>query len=193
MRIVAGSLKGRNIIVPQGLELRPTSDRVREAIFNILSHGIKNFDVEGANVLDLFAGTGALGIEALSRGARSAVFVESSAAARAVIQENVLALGLGGVTRIFRRDATSLGVPQGRDRYSLVLADPPYGKQLAEAALTSAIEGGWLTPGAVVIVEEQASSPFLPTAPLVEVDRRIYGGTTVVIARLPVMDGAASA
>jgi len=185
MRIVAGTLKGRGIVVPKGDDLRPTSDRVREAIFNVLAHGIDDFELAGATVLDLFAGTGALSFEALSRGAHSAVLVEISPSARAAIQENVANLGVGGITRIFRRDATSLGKAQGRERFSLVLADPPYGKGLAETALASALAGGWLEPRAIVVVEESAETPFAPPSPLVEIDRRQYGGTTVVFARLP--------
>ncbi|MEZ5844074.1 MAG: 16S rRNA (guanine(966)-N(2))-methyltransferase RsmD [Hyphomicrobiaceae bacterium] len=191
MRVIAGTLKGRVIAVPKSDEVRPTSDRVREALFNVLAHGVQDFSLDGANVLDLFAGTGALAIEALSRGARAAVLVETSPQARAAIQENVTAFGLGGVTRIFRRDATGLGQLQGRDRFTLALADPPYGKGLAEAAMRSALEGGWLAPGAVVVVEESAESPFTPPSPLVEVDRRTWGGTVVVIARLPFADGVA--
>ena len=128
--------------------MRPTADRLREALFNILAHAYGD-PVTGARVLDLFAGTGALGIEAISRGAAYALFVDEGVEARALLRDNVEALGLGGVTRIFRRDATKLGPAHPIEPFSLVFLDPPYGKGLAEKALMSAREGGWLTPDAL--------------------------------------------
>ena len=109
MRIVAGKFRGARIEAPKGLATRPTSDRVRQALFNVLEHGAPHVDFEGARVLDLFAGSGALGLEALSRGARFCLFIEEAAAARGAIRRNVEALGLTGVTKIWRRDATKLG------------------------------------------------------------------------------------
>src|SRR5207302_8592909 len=129
-----------------------TADRLRESLFNILTHAYGDA-VGGARVLDLFAGTGALGLEAISRGAAFALFVDDSAEARALIRANVEALGLGGVTRLFRRDATRLGVARPVEPFALAFLDPPYGRGLAERALASARDGGWLAPEALMVVE----------------------------------------
>jgi 16S rRNA (guanine966-N2)-methyltransferase len=183
MRIVGGQFRGRSIATASHDRLRPTSDRVREALFNILTHGIPELSLEGARVLDLFAGTGALGLEALSRGAAFCLFVEADAEARGLIRRNVEALGLTGVSKIFRRDATDLGRALDRDRASLVLIDPPYGKGMGEQALVSLGAGGWLEPGAVIVLEERAGVEItLPTG-YVEIDRRTYGDTQVIFAR----------
>jgi 16S rRNA (guanine966-N2)-methyltransferase len=182
MRIVGGRLRGRALATPGDERIRPTSDRVREAVFNILVHGVPGFALEGARVLDLFAGTGALGLEALSRGAAYCLFVEEDAGARALIRRNVEAFGLTGVTKIFRRDATNLG-PAGRNGgFSLAFLDPPYGQGLAERALASAAEGGWLAPGAVAVIEERKDTAVALPPLLVEVDRRTWGDTQVVLA-----------
>ena len=183
MRIVGGTLKGSRLAAPASDRVRPTSDRTREAVFNILTHGIDGFDIEGARVLDLFAGTGALGLEALSRGARSCLFVDDHAESRALIRRNVETLALTGVTRIFRRDATRLGPAERMGPFDLVFADPPYGKGLAERALASAQEGGWLAPGAVVVVEESAEAELSAPEGFAEIDRRRYGDTQVVFLR----------
>jgi len=183
MRIVAGTLRGRPLITPTHGGLRPTADRVREAVFNILAHGIAGFSLAGARVVDLFAGTGALGLEALSRGAAFCVFVEDDADARAIIRRNVEALGLTGQTRIFRRDATDLGLAGARDVASLMFLDPPYGRGLANLALASAVAGGWLSPGAIIVAEERADEMIEPPAPLALIDRRIYGDTQIVFLR----------
>lgn len=152
-------------------------------MFNILAHGVEDFDIAGVRVLDLFAGTGALGLEALSRGASYCLFVEQDADARGLIRQNVEAFGLTGVTRIFRRDATSLG-PAGRaDAFGLVLCDPPYDKGLGENALTAAAQGGWLLPGAVAVLEEHASAAIALPAGFQEIDRRSWGQTQAVFAR----------
>ena len=135
MRVVGGALRGRAIIAPKSKAIRPTADRLRESLFNILAHSFDD-PVTGARVLDLFAGTGALGIEALSRGATFALFVDEGAEARALLRENVAALGLGGTSKIFRRDATKLGEPRPLAPFSLAFLDPPYGQGLATAALT---------------------------------------------------------
>jgi 16S rRNA (guanine966-N2)-methyltransferase len=164
--------------------LRPTSDRVREAVFNILAHGIDGFELAGARVVDLFAGTGALGIEAISRGAAYCLFVEESPDARALIRENVEAFGLSGETRIFRRDATDLGPAGNIAPFNLAFLDPPYGKALGEAALASLIAGNWLAPQAVVVVEERAGMAVSMPAPLVVIDQRTWGDTQAVFARL---------
>src|SRR5262245_61674156 len=158
MRIIGGKFGGRQLIAPSGAAIRPTSDRVREAIFNILSHGIEGFAFHGIRVLDLFAGTGALGLEALSRGAADCLFVEEAPAARASIRRNVEALGLTGVTKIFRRDATDLGAAGRRGGAGLAFFDPPYGRGLAERALLSALGGGWLAPAAVLVLEESKAA-----------------------------------
>jgi 16S rRNA (guanine966-N2)-methyltransferase len=183
MRIVAGTLRGRPLITPTHGGLRPTADRVREAVFNILAHGVEDFSLAGARVVDLFAGTGALGLEALSRGAAFCVFVEDDADARAIIRRNVEAFGLTGQTRIFRRDATDLGPAGNRDVASLMFLDPPYGKGFAEKALASALAGGWLAPDAVVVCEERACEPITPPPPLTVIDRRAYGDTQIVFLR----------
>ena len=145
MRIVGGRLRGRALASPRSQAIRPTADRLRESLFNILAHAHGD-PVTDARVLDLFAGTGAFGLEAISRGAAFALFVDDGAEARALIRGNVDALGLGGVTRIFRRDATRLGAAHPVEPFSLVFLDPPYGMGLAERALTSAQSGGWLHP-----------------------------------------------
>src|SRR5882672_918018 len=152
MRIVGGRLGGRTLSAPKSQAIRPTADRLREALFNILTHSYGD-PVSGARVLDLFAGTGALGIEVVSRGAAFVLFVDDGAEARAILRENVATLGLGGVTRIFRRDATKLGDAHPIEPFSLVFLDPPYGQGLAETAIASARAGGWLAPDALVVVE----------------------------------------
>jgi 16S rRNA (guanine966-N2)-methyltransferase len=153
MRVVAGRLRGRTIAAPATRDIRPTADRLRESLFNILAHGYGD-PVEGARVIDLFAGTGALGIEALSRGAQFALFVDNGAEARALLRQNVEGLALGGVSKVYRRDATRLGPAHPMPPFSLALLDPPYGKRLGEQALASLREGGWLAPDALVVVEE---------------------------------------
>ena len=183
MRVVAGTLRGRPLITPMHGGLRPTSDRVRESVFNILAHGIDDFSLVGARVVDLFAGTGALGIEAISRGASFCVFVEDNADARAIIRRNVEEFGLTGQTRIFRRDATDLGPAGARDAANLMFLDPPYGKRLANKALESAVTGGWLSPGALCVCEERAGEPIEPPKVLRVQDRRTYGDTQIVFLR----------
>ena len=182
MRIVGGRLRGRALVGPKSDAIRPTSDRLRETIFNILAHGYDD-PVEGARVLDLFAGTGAMGLEALSRGAAFALFVDDGAQARGIIRENVEALGLGGATRLFRRDATRMGAAAPNAPFSLVFCDPPYGKDLAPKALRSCAEGDWLVPGALVVVEEaQGIEVPLPEG-FAEIERRDYGETKVVFGQ----------
>src|SRR4029077_11145162 len=151
VRIVGGRLRGRALAAPKSQGIRPTADRLREALFNILTHAYGD-PVSGARVLDLFDGTGALGLEAVSRGAAFALFIDDGAEARALLRENVEALGLAAITRIFRRDATRLGPAHPLAPFSLVLLDPPYRKGLAEKALLSAREGGWLTAEALIVV-----------------------------------------
>jgi 16S rRNA (guanine966-N2)-methyltransferase len=183
MRVVGGRLRGRAIAAPKSKTIRPTADRLRESLFNILTH---TFDdaVTGARVLDLFAGTGALGIEALSRGAAFVLFVDDGAEARALLRENAATLGLGGTSRIFRRDATKLGEAHPVAPFSLAFLDPPYGHGLATAALASARAGGWLTSDALVAVEEAVKAQFAVPEGFSEIDRRRYDDTEFVFLRL---------
>jgi 16S rRNA (guanine966-N2)-methyltransferase len=182
MRVVGGRLRGRALKGPDTLAIRPTADRLRESLFNILIHAYDD-PIEGARVLDLFAGTGALGIEALSRGAAFTLFVDDGVEARALLRSNVESLGLGGTTKVYRRDATQLGPAHPMEPFSLVFADPPYGKGLAEKALASAREGGWLLPGALVVVEEAKASQFQPPQGFDELERRAYDDTELLILR----------
>ncbi len=178
MRIVGGELRGRPLAPPRTDAIRPTTDRTREAVFNVLAHRFTG-RLEGARVLDLFAGTGALGLEALSRGASYAVFIEESAEGRGLIRANVEAFGLTGRTKIFRRDATNLGEAGTLAPFGLLFADPPYGKGLGERALRSARAGGWLVPGALCVVEEAAAAPFDPGPGFGVIDERAYGETVI--------------
>jgi 16S rRNA (guanine966-N2)-methyltransferase len=182
MRIVGGRLGGRTLAAPKSQNIRPTSDRLRESLFNILAHGYDDA-VSGARVLDLFAGTGALGLEAMSRGAAFALFIDDGAEARALIRQNAEALGLGGVTRIFRRDATRLGAVHPNAPFGLVFLDPPYRKGLAERALASLRDGGWLAPDALVIVEEAADAGFAAPDGFIEMERRRYDDTEFAFLR----------
>jgi 16S rRNA (guanine966-N2)-methyltransferase len=184
MRIVGGRLRGRPLAGPKpGIgSIRPTSDRLRESLFNVLAHAYDDA-VQGARVLDLFAGTGALGFEALSRGAGFALMVDDGAEARGLIRENQTALGLAGLSRIFRRDAAKLGPISGMAPFGLVFCDPPYRKELGEKALTSAREGSWLEPGALVVLEEAADAEIAAPEGFEELERRAYGETQVMILR----------
>ncbi|KQT19317.1 16S rRNA (guanine(966)-N(2))-methyltransferase RsmD [Methylobacterium sp. Leaf399] len=182
MRIVGGAHRGRRLATPKTDAIRPTSDRLREAVFNVLMHAYDD-PVTGARVLDLFAGTGALSFEALSRGAAYALLVDDGAEARGLIRDNIEAFGAEGVTRLFRRDATKLGPVGTSGTFSLAFCDPPYGRDLAPAALASAAEGGWLAPGALVVVEEAASALVGLPAGFTELERRLYGETAIAIVR----------
>jgi 16S rRNA (guanine966-N2)-methyltransferase len=183
MRVVGGSLRGRMLAAPKSHQIRPTADRLREALFNILIHAYGD-PISGVRVLDLFAGTGALGIEALSRGSAFALFVDDGAEARALLRENVATLGLGGVSRIFRRDATKLGPAHPVEPFALAFLDPPYGKGLAEQGLASARAGGWLAPDALIVVEEAKKSAFAAPQGFTEIERRSYDDTEFVVLRL---------
>ena len=183
MRIVGGKFKGHSIASPSGSATRPTSDRVREAIFNILAHGIDGLSIEGARVLDLFAGTGALGLEALSRGARFCQFIDDSAEARGLIRRNADALGVIGLVKIWRRDATRLGPCAPQPGFDLVFADPPYGRGLGGKALAALVEGQWLNPGAVVVLEEAVTAEVKSVPGLALLDSRSYGDTRVLFYR----------
>lgn len=178
MRIVGGEFRGRPLATPRTDAIRPTTDRTREALFNVLAHRFAD-RLEGGRVLDLFAGTGALGLEALSRGASACVFIEESAEGRGLIRDNVEAFGLQGRTKIFRRDATALGAAGTIVPFGLIFADPPYGRGLGEKALNSALEGGWLQPQALCVVEETASVNFDAGPRFREIDQRSYGETVI--------------
>ncbi|WP_232631924.1 16S rRNA (guanine(966)-N(2))-methyltransferase RsmD [Methylobacterium sp. Leaf118] len=181
MRIVGGEWRGRRLAGPKAEGIRPTSDRLREAVFNVLAHAYDD-PVEGAIVLDLFAGTGALGFEALSRGAARALLVDDGPHPCGLIRDTIAALGCGSRARLIRRDATRLG-PALEGAATLVFCDPPYGKGLAPAALAAAVGGGWLAADALVLVEESAGAgPVLPDG-FAELERRSYGETTVTFAR----------
>ena len=182
MRIVGGRFRGRALAAPRSQAIRPTADRLRESLFDILAHGHGD-PVAGARVLDLFAGTGALGLEALSRGAAFVLFVDDGAESRALLRANVEALGVPGVTRIFRRDAARLGPAHPLEPFSVVFLDPPYGQGLAEAALASARDGGWLAGGALAVVEESAGA-FTAADGFEEIARRRYGDTEFTILKL---------
>jgi 16S rRNA (guanine966-N2)-methyltransferase len=186
MRIIGGARRGLHLAeVGAGdaaAHLRPTSDRVREAIFNLLINGGYGDPVTGARVLDLFAGTGALGLEALSRGAARVTFVDDGAAARALIRANIEKMQAMGATDLYRRDATRLGENRGAP-FGLIFLDPPYGKGLGEAALASAQAGGWLAPAALVVWEENTAP--LPLPGFASLDQRRYGDTLVTLLRAP--------
>ena len=182
MRVVGGRLKGRNIVAPASRDIRPTADRLRESVFNILVHAYDN-PIDGARVLDLFAGTGALGIEAVSRGAAFALFVDNGTEARALLRNNVEALGLGGVTKVYRRDATDPGPCHPLEPFALAFLDPPYGKGLAEKSLASLRAGGWLVPDALVVVEEAKAAGFVAPEGFEELEQRAYDDTEFVFLR----------
>lgn len=184
MRIVGGRFGGRPLAGPKpGIgSIRPTSDRLRESLFNVLAHAYDGA-VEGVRVLDLFAGTGAMAFEALSRGAAFALLVDDGTEARGLIRENQMALGLAGISRVFRRDATKLGPISAMPPFGLVFCDPPYRKGLGEKALVSAREGGWLEAGALVVLEEAAGVEIALPEGFEELERREYGETQVMMLR----------
>ena len=177
MRIVGGSLRGRRLRAPAGERVRPTGERVREALFDILIHGGMPTSLEGARVVDLFAGTGALGLEALSRGAAHLTAVESEAAVRGVLRANIESLGCAGRATVIAADATRL--PPASGRCDLALLDPPYRAGLAAPALTALVDGGWLDDAATVMVEHATNDPFAPPPSLTVRDRRRYGKTAL--------------
>ena len=183
MRIVAGEFRGRRLAEPKSDRIRPTTDRNRETLFNILAHG-GAVDLVGARILDLFSGTGALGFEALSRGAKFSLFVEEDVEARGIIRSNMEAFGLNGRTKIFRRDAVRLGVPGTIEPFDMVFADPPYGKGLGEQALASAREGGWLKPGALAVLEEAETARFELPDGFELTEERPMGATILRFLRL---------
>ncbi|MGH6828546.1 MAG: 16S rRNA (guanine(966)-N(2))-methyltransferase RsmD [Rhizomicrobium sp.] len=183
MRVTGGKFGGRQLLAPATKRIRPTSDRVRQAIFNILEHrdfGM-SFTLQNASVADLFAGTGALGIEALSRGARFSLLVDTDAQSRALARANVEALGLTGATKIWRRDATLLGPlgPGANGPFALAFLDPPYGQNLVAPALEALTTGGWLLGQALTVIETAKGEHFDHPG-FRQLDARNYGDTDVL-------------
>lgn len=177
MRIISGDMRGLRLAPvgkgDAGAHLRPTSDRVRESLFNVLTGGAHGDPITGARVLDLFAGTGALGLEALSRGGDHVTFVDDGAKALGLIRQNIELGRVGDKTRVFRRNALKLGTNPGAP-FTLIFLDPPYGKGLGEKALIGAHAGGWLAQGALIILEE--NQPVSPPGFRI-LDQRRYGDT----------------
>ena len=180
MRVISGKCKGKKLYSLEGLSLRPTSDRVKEAIFDILQKY-----PPGQNVLDLFAGTGALGIEALSRGAQRAVFVEGSARSNAVLRRNIEACRLSGQAEVVSREVQAglKALEERRDSFDLIFLDPPYGKGLACRTLESLSRSHILSVDALIVAQHSPDED-LGSVPLLEqIDRRKYGGTEVSFFR----------
>ncbi len=181
MRIVSGKFRGKILAAPDGRDTRPTSDRARQAVFNILEHAAFAPPLAEARVIDLFAGSGALGLEALSRGAAFCLFVETDDRARGAIRENIDAMGLFGVSRLHRRDATDLGLrpASAGPAFDLAFLDPPYGQGLAEQCLTALVAGGWLVDDALCVVERGVDEPSLALPGFELLDERVYGAARV--------------
>lgn len=182
MRIVGGEFGGRTLAAPSSQAIRPSADRLRQALFDIIAHSYPE-DLVGARVLDLFAGTGALGLEALSRGAAYALFVEEAVEARGLIRRNVEALGLTGRTRIFRRDATRLGPIATVAPFGLLFADPPYRRGLGEVALASAAAGGWLQRDGLAVLEEDEKTAISAPPGFERLDHRAIGDSQLLFLR----------
>jgi len=185
MRIVAGQYRGRAFVTPEGQNTRPTSDRARQAIFNVLEHAPWAEGLHEARVIDLYAGSGALGFEALSRGAAFCLFVDTDDGARGAIRENMDAYGLFGRCRVHRRSATDLGPRPGSagEAFTLAFLDPPYAKGLGEQTLARLLEGGWLAPGAIVVFERGSDEPEIDTPGYERLDARDYGAARVLFLR----------
>ncbi|MTJ04999.1 MAG: 16S rRNA (guanine(966)-N(2))-methyltransferase RsmD [Sediminimonas qiaohouensis] len=184
MRIIAGKWRSRALASvgkgDAGAHLRPTTDRTRESLFSMLAGGRFDDPITGARVLDLFAGTGALGLEALSRGAAQATFVEDGRKALSLLRQNVEICGAQEHCTVLRRDARRLGANEGT-AHDLVFLDPPYGKGLGEKAMAAALNGGWIAPGALVVWEESAE--IVPPEGLLPLDSRRYGDTQITLLR----------
>jgi 16S rRNA (guanine966-N2)-methyltransferase len=191
VRIVAGNLKGRTITTPEGQGTRPTSDRARQAVFNVLEHAAWAEPLDGMRVMDLYAGSGALGFEAISRGAAFALFVETDEEARGAIRENADAYGVMGRSRVHRRSAIDLGSRPGSDgeAFDLAFLDPPYRKGLGEQTLARLLEGGWLKPGALVVFERGSDEPEIDTPGYQRLDARNYGAARVLFLRAGPAEG----
>ncbi|MCR4378718.1 MAG: 16S rRNA (guanine(966)-N(2))-methyltransferase RsmD [Rhodospirillales bacterium] len=179
MRIVGGKHKGRSLSAPKGLSTRPTSDRAREAIFNVLAHGVDGPGLQGAWVLDVFAGTGALGLEALSRGAAHVTFVENNRACATVLKDNIQVLGEEANTTVIERPASALGNPT-HEAADYAFLDAPYDQGLSEPALAVLAAHGWLKPGAVVMVEVATDEPLNPPPGFALIKEKTYGAARTV-------------
>lgn len=181
MRIVGGALKGRTIGAPKGRDVRPTSDRARESIFNILTNGKPATDLQGAMVLDVFAGTGALGLEAVSRGAATALFIDNGGPSLALVKDNAVALGLVKQCQTLKLDAARLGPPPRmlKQAADVAFLDPPYEQGLATPALIALSRYNWIKPGATVVVETESSEPFDVPSGYTLIDQRTYGAALV--------------
>lgn len=180
MRIVAGRFRGKQLETPKSDDIRPTADRVREAVYSILGSRIGP-NLDGLFVLDLFAGTGALGFEALSRGASHCVFVDTGIEARGLIRGHIEAFGVGGQTRLLKRDATDLGPVERIKPADLVFVDPPYSKGLGERAIASALQGGWIAPDALIVLEERKDTQLIVPTGVECIDVRTYGDTKIAL------------
>ena len=185
MRIIGGRLKGRALKAPAGQDLRPTADRARESIFNVLAHGIKGWVMDGTTVADVFAGTGALGLEALSRGAGHAVFIDHDSAALACVRKNSGPLGLARQVTLLKLDAEHLAPPPlaAKAPCGLVFLDPPYDSGLVPAALLGLAAKGWIAPGAVCVAEVAAKETLEPPRDFTIIDERTHGAARVVFWR----------
>jgi len=185
MRIVAGTFRGRPLVAPKGQSTRPTADRTRQALFNVLAHAPWSPGLDGARVIDVFAGSGALGLEAMSHGAAFCLFVDRNEAARGAIRQNVGVLNLDDRTRIDRRDATTLNARTAGDgaAFDLAFLDPPYGKGLAEAVLARMIAGAWLAPDAIAVLERGAADPAPTPEGFALLDERTWGAARVSFLR----------
>ena len=178
MRIIGGKYGGRALSAPKGLATRPTTDRTRESLFNIMSNHIS---LDDKRVIDLFAGSGALGLEAMSRGARFCLFLDIASAPRASIRENVEKLSLQGATKIYRRDATKLGPCDNTKPFDVAFADPPYGENLGEKSARALLDGGWLNDGALFILEERKGQIPEELQRFEKIDVRSYGDTQIAL------------
>ncbi|MEC7793365.1 MAG: 16S rRNA (guanine(966)-N(2))-methyltransferase RsmD [Pseudomonadota bacterium] len=183
MRIVGGTFRGRRLAAlgkgDAGAHLRPTSDRVRESLFSMLEGGRFGDPIDGARVLDLFAGTGALGLEALSRGAAQVAFVDDGRVAQKLLAENIATLGLRDATRVVR--ASALRLPPAEDAAQLIFLDPPYGKDLGPKALAAARAQGWIAPDALIVWEERG--PQDPPEGFTLLEHKTYGDTVMTLLR----------
>ena len=182
MRIVAGKHKGRILAAPKGRDTRPTSDRTRGAVFNILEHGIEGLFLRDVHVLDVFAGTGALGLEALSRGAATATFIEQSSEALKCLSENIRTLKTDDQATVIKTDATR--PPPAKQSYDLVFLDPPYGKDLVTKALTALQAKSWISSGAFIVAEVGSKEETTLPEAFGLLDERVYGAAKIVIAQV---------
>lgn len=183
MRIVGGKFRGRSLQAPKSDAIRPTTDRIRESLFNVIAHNYGD-SLDNTRVLDLFAGTGALGIEALSRGARFALFIENSIEGRGLLRHNIENFSLQGHSKVYRRDAAELGSIGSLAPFDLVFADPPYGHGFGEKAAAGLVAGGWLSPSGLLVLEEDKDSASENLDGFELLETKSYAGTKIGIFRL---------